>query len=88
MPTCVVAIHCKMLPEGPRWRAFAVECEQHGAWRADSLDADMDAARMDGHQCPDRLHEGQHGRLIPRDAMRTKSQALYRPETALRYLER
>ena len=83
--TCQVGLLVRLTPEGTRFRAYALECEQVAPWRDSALDAEVDAARMDGHECP-QVRSGNHQRLVPRDALRTKSQALYAPATALRYL--
>lgn len=83
--TCQVGIYVRTTSEGLRFHALALECEQMGPPRLTQVDAEIDATRLDGHECPQE-RSGHHQRLVPRDALRTKSQALYAPATAERYL--
>jgi hypothetical protein len=82
--TCQVGIHVNT-DQGLRFRALALECGQFMPWRFTQLDAEADALRLDGHECPLK-RQGNHQRLIPRDRLVTKRQALYEPASALRYL--
>ena len=83
--TCQVGIHAQNTERGVRFRALALECGQEAPWRPSQLEAEYDALRMDGHACP-LTRQGAFQRLIPRDRLVTKRQALYEPASALRYL--
>jgi hypothetical protein len=89
--TCQVGIHAQQCPPseafpmGLRFRAYALECETVLPWRREMTDAEIDALRLDGHECP-LERRGHHQRLIPRDRLVTKRDALYAPASALRYL--
>ena len=82
--TCQVGVHVNT-EHGLRFRALALECGQFMPWRYTQLDAEMDALKLDGHECP-QVRQGNHSRLIPRDRLVTKRAALYEPVSALRYL--
>ena len=87
--TCIVGIHVSAVVAGaggkPRFRAFAMGCRQAGPWRLDTVWAEVDAARMDGHRCPERATEV-NARVIPFDRIRTKTVALHDLDTGLRYM--
>lgn len=89
--TCIVGILASTNhPEVPRsegvtlFRAYALGCKQEGPWRDTQTWAEVDAARMDAHACPERARED-FARLIPYDRLRTKRDALH-TESTLRYM--
>ena len=74
-----------MTGRGPRFRAFAMECQQAGPWFDTWAEAEADALRMDGHRCPSK-RLGNFSRAIPLDRLITKRAALYEPASALHYM--
>lgn len=85
--SCEVGIHMQLDPDTARvrFRWLALECHQEGPWRATQLEAEADALKVDGHECPAK-RQGLHHRLVPRDRLVTTREALYSPASALRYM--
>lgn len=83
--SCIVGIHAQLHGERMRFRPMGLECHQVGQWWPTQIQAETEALRMDGHECPAK-RQGLFQRAVPRDRLVTAREALYSPASATRYM--